>query len=527
MLSRLGDPAAPIIKRRTVELHPGLDISFQRVNRWLDNCVANHPECRLSSGPSEGNIELPTRVLDVGLESASGQVRLLESGGKRGRWIALSHCWGLTRFLRTTTENIDSLKNAIDVPTLPQTFQDAIALSRRLQIPYLWIDSLCIVQDSLADWEYESARMGDVYANAYLVIGAGATRDCTGGFLLQRAERKPSVEFKFQTPGTDTLGTASFSVAENPMAEEGDSYLNSRGWCLQEHLLARRFLQYGITQMAFICNSESVGEDRYAMVYLRDLHRQATQRSDGAIFQLESESRLRQYWQSIVMRYATRSLTKESDRLVALSAVARWLQQQIGDRYLAGLWAGNLPHDLLWVAHPPSYGNETISHRTVDGIPSWSWASIVDIEKRQIEIRVPSASGFRKLLCSVLAASTQLRTADPFGGVCGGLLRVRAPVIELGSFKDELRMRADLNAFDARDGGIYDAKTNDYIGQCFFDRGLPEWATVWVMYVYHDEGLVLVAQGEGYRRIGSFSFSRTELFGYRKILGAVQEINIE
>lgn len=106
---------------------------------WLNDCLRNHPQCETEIIP-----ELPHRVIDVG----DGRLRLLiAENGTRGHWIALSHCWGKTNSFRTTLKTIESLKSSIKWEELPKTFKDAIYVTRALGVQYLWIDSLCIIQD--------------------------------------------------------------------------------------------------------------------------------------------------------------------------------------------------------------------------------------------------------------------------------------------------------------------------------------------------------------------------------------------
>lgn len=106
---------------------------------WLNDCLRNHPQCEIRMVP-----ELPRRVIDVG----NGRPRLLiAENGARGHWVALSHCWGKTNTFKTTLKTIESLKSCIEWKELPTTFQHAILVTRALGVQYLWIDSLCIIQD--------------------------------------------------------------------------------------------------------------------------------------------------------------------------------------------------------------------------------------------------------------------------------------------------------------------------------------------------------------------------------------------
>jgi len=94
---------------------------------------------------------LPTRVLDLGVSGSPGTVKLVETNGQQGQYIALSHCWGATNSFLTTRETIESRKIGFLPDQAPATFRDAIIVARCLEIRYLWIDSLCIIQEDTAD----------------------------------------------------------------------------------------------------------------------------------------------------------------------------------------------------------------------------------------------------------------------------------------------------------------------------------------------------------------------------------------
>lgn len=140
------------------------------ISTWIKDCHDDHPACK----PSTSSGTLPTRVIDVGSPDGRTEPRLCDTNGEPGDYIALSHCWGGRQPLRTTKENICSMKTCIPWAKLPNTFQDAISVTRRLGIRYLWIDSLCIVQDDAQDWEREAAKMALIFEAAYITIAATA-----------------------------------------------------------------------------------------------------------------------------------------------------------------------------------------------------------------------------------------------------------------------------------------------------------------------------------------------------------------
>jgi len=175
------------------------------MSSWLDSYDLSHPEC---SHLSTRVVPLPTRVLDVSMLPGQEQLfgthqvwgdqfegrdfKLLEtSKGQTGRYAALSYCWGNTLPLITTTRSLEDHKSGIAFDELPRTLQDAIMIARYLDIGLIWIDCLCILQDSKTDWEYEAAHMADVYSNAHLTIAAARAEHCGQGFLGPRNVHVP------------------------------------------------------------------------------------------------------------------------------------------------------------------------------------------------------------------------------------------------------------------------------------------------------------------------------------------------
>ena len=131
---------------------------------------------------------LPTRLLDrSAVKNKQNSINIVEGTirPQQLRYMTLSHCWGSGTFLKLTQANATKLKNSIIVSDLPKTFQDAVMVAAIwFQCEYLWIDSLCIIQDSTEDWRKESAAMRHVYKNAWLNIAATAAKNASQGLSL-------------------------------------------------------------------------------------------------------------------------------------------------------------------------------------------------------------------------------------------------------------------------------------------------------------------------------------------------------
>jgi Heterokaryon incompatibility protein (HET) len=126
---------------REVHEYPLLEGGIERMRELLSDCVDFHPQCR---PPSETC--LPQRVIDIG--PTGNDARLYISQGEKQAYAALSHCWGSAQFLTTTKATFLARQRGIDWQDLPKTFQDAIEVCRTIDIRYIWIDSLCIIQDN-------------------------------------------------------------------------------------------------------------------------------------------------------------------------------------------------------------------------------------------------------------------------------------------------------------------------------------------------------------------------------------------
>jgi len=129
-------------------------------------------------------LQTPAGMLDV-IDMTSPIVALVEK--MHGRYICLSHCWGRQSHFRLTRETLSQMRAGLEIWRLAKNFQDAIQITRLLGIRYLWIDALCILQDSHLDWELESAKMGQYYKNSWLTISAGMSDGAADGLLAKHS----------------------------------------------------------------------------------------------------------------------------------------------------------------------------------------------------------------------------------------------------------------------------------------------------------------------------------------------------
>jgi hypothetical protein len=230
------------------------------IKQWLTDCDTEHQKCTPERHGSTDR-PLPTRLIDVG-RTGDPTVRLLETRPEdAGEWIALSHQWGTAKHFSTNVGNLAEHKRGLDYKDLPGTFKDAVTVTRALGQPYLWIDSICIVQGEGGDWQEESKRMEDVYNGAYCVIAASCADGHYDGFLHERQKR----DYVATQPVGCNTQVYICEPIDNFKEHVLDGALNSRGWVLQEHALARRTVFFTEKQTYFECGEGVRCESMFKM----------------------------------------------------------------------------------------------------------------------------------------------------------------------------------------------------------------------------------------------------------------------
>lgn len=173
-----------------------------RLSLWLTisftqhNAMAPCQDCQdiaFASQPNEERDYVLKESLDVLERSAHDDIRLQIHSGRTVRYITLSYCWGSRHPIKTTLENLRAHQERIPFRDLPLSFQDVVTICRRLDIQYLWIDSLCIIQDSQEDWATQSAMMADIYQGAYFTLALASGEDSHQPILSQR-KQVPSIK---------------------------------------------------------------------------------------------------------------------------------------------------------------------------------------------------------------------------------------------------------------------------------------------------------------------------------------------
>jgi hypothetical protein len=328
------------------------------VRFWIRRCTEEHRACcSYQNGPQF----VPTRLIHLG-SGSSLQPRLCITHDipKDTKYVTLSHCWGRLDILKLQKSNMNNMMHLINISQLCQTFLDAIEVAEMLGVQYIWIDSLCIIQDSPDDWTHESAMMGNVYGNSWRNIAATNTQDGSHGMLSAFRSRKSlnaqELRAKVKLNSNDVIFSGNSANLWREEIVRGP--LRSRGWVVRELVLSHRVLHFGKHQIFWDC-----GEFRACESFLTGTPWSFGKDSMGVICpgvislmirRLESSGRVPEdinwlkalKWMMLIEEYSACRLTVPSDRLIAISGLAKSLDFEC--RYLAGLWSTYLPLQMLW-----------------------------------------------------------------------------------------------------------------------------------------------------------------------------------
>ncbi|PMD45655.1 HET-domain-containing protein [Hyaloscypha variabilis F] len=512
-----GNPTARYINRRPRIYDVASESSFQIANGWLSTCHSSHDSC-----PPIKPVQLPTRVIDVGT-STSDQQKLIRTESALGHYAALSYCWGVQpQPLITTESNVETLYKNIPTSSLAKTIQEAIFVTRQLGLRYIWIDAICIIQDSAADRDAELSRMGEIYETATITIVAASAKHCRQGFLQRRLYPWRAQEWKsFKLPFSCPDGAQGELIIEptDPYFS-GDQPINHRGWTLQEFLLPQRKLIYSTTQLLWQCHSvqaelgnsakKTLGIGRGLIkVQILPMLLSSHEHFSSPDQKLDAESLhdIRFNWQILVEHYSTRSLTNKDDILPAFSGIATKFARFLREEYKAGLWYSessdsDFIQELLWNLRIDKGVSELdwARQNNLYTAPSWSWAGHQGSVSWQF---LPSLFTVADKACYIEECSVQLAGLAPFGKVNGGRLRLRVKTRKLesigtGHVVDDFQYM--VNVLEDDEVSIFLDDTVEHLAARFTPRYL------WCILLTVNGGLLVVPYDENrWVRIGMFS----------------------
>ncbi|KAF2497883.1 HET-domain-containing protein [Lophium mytilinum] len=420
-----------LVSQPTISGDTASESAFEWASRTLRNCINSHKKCKL-----DRNTKLPTRVLDVGASQQSSlenaiEVKLVQSSGFSAQYACLSHCWGTSKQITTTSKNMDAHMKGIAWESLPKTFHDAIVFTRRLRLRYLWIDSLCIIQDDKNDWAKESAQMAAIYQNSYITLVATKSGNGSGGCFSSATpmdqDHPLTPPFVESIAGEEKSITRSRIFVREQLVHFNDINttehpLISRGWVYQERLLAPRVLHFCAKELVWECQEGVDCEcNNYDSAPMKELEKfkVAEMLEDWALPKRRHQTRrpVTLLWHQMVQRYSRLALTKRSDKLPAIAGLAREIGRCKPGKYLAGLWEDSLYDDLLWEADDKC-AERLGSYRA----PSWSWASV----NGSVRFSLPGEGTISDGFLVLGAICTPIREGDDYGELREAHLDIKA-----------------------------------------------------------------------------------------------------
>ncbi|KAF4906973.1 hypothetical protein CGCVW01_v012693 [Colletotrichum viniferum] len=386
-----------------------LDLAYS----WFRECTSRHTrKCKAHSGQTEG--WLPSGIIDIGSHGDTQWKLLITSTdailSESLLYLTLSYRWGDdVQHELLTSSTMSQFRQGVEISSLPKTFQDTVIVARRLGIRYIWIDCLCIIQDSRDDWETEAPEMRHVYVNAACNIAASASDDADRGLFRSRDRRDIR-------PGLVTSTLASGHPKTFYIFDKGywdrhllGGSLHRRGWVFQERFLGPRQLYFTQHQALWECLEEHKCEGFPRGIPLHTSFK-------------DTERLLKPFeelWCNHVTAYAQCHFTKPEDKLYAFSGIAKLFQEVSSDRYLAGIWRSRVLYLLNWSVFTPK-PKLSVQYRA----PSWSWASVDG------PLKMHTYFGRYNFQVTVL----EMEVTTKSGGqdvvdVTGGFIKLRGPLI--------------------------------------------------------------------------------------------------
>ena len=446
------DNSPPILKK--MEKDPASKRSFEIASRWLKNCSENHSSCR---PPTEFQ-KPPRRLIHVGNKTQNLSLVETFPDLQHVEWLSLSYCWGGKSLMELTNATMNTLKNGIPLTAFDATIQDAVLVTRGLGISYIWIDALCILQDG-NEWSEEASKMNEIYGGSTVTIVIASSDSVKNGFLKERDLNYIPIAYS-----TDEVKDHRAKLFLSPEWDDSEREYNGpwskRGWTMQEGLLPNRLLHYTASQIIWKCCEEQSFE-RGITERVEDRISKALTYSDydeigfgsGFLWQLPPFLRFKSFknhlpinldyplmshsdtfrlWYDLVEDYTPRRFEKFSDRLPAISGLAKVYGDMIRNpTYVAGLWKEDLIRGLLWHVE-----GATLVPKRLEGnastlpedFPSWSWTSVgYEVVKNDLK----TDDGLRALseIENMHVVLVDLR--DPFGAVESGSVTITGPLRRL------------------------------------------------------------------------------------------------
>lgn len=395
-----------------------LDLAYQ----WYKDCVDTHENCQKT--PLSKSRWMPTRLIDIG-NTNEWFLKLADEdlvSAPSPSYMTLSYRWSPEPRILLLSSSMNEFRRGVSYERLPQTFRDFIQVVRRFHVRYVWIDSLCIVQDSRDDWETEAPKMRYVYGNSVCTIAASAADSHSGMSHSRTAENiQPGIiEASNLLPGSRQY----FMLDENYWKRHLHSgALHSRGWAFQEMILAPRVLYFSRKQILWECLTEHKCEGFPHGIPFHESSKSIdslmlVEPNDKTSLHAPMQNHTLQHWMDLVDKYSHCDFTNPEDKLWAFSGIAELFSEAAGGRYFAGLWESRLLDTMDWRVNSRR-PRLSLTYRA----PSWSWASI----DGPVFFDLPC---FRyHHLVEILEVKIEPTKGNYLGGISDAFLRLKGPLV--------------------------------------------------------------------------------------------------
>jgi Heterokaryon incompatibility protein (HET) len=335
-------------------------MDIEMMGHWLQKCDAEHgAQCRRPFGMEPSQIGSTSLLIDV-------RNKCLVDANASSRYACLSYVWGGAKTLKTGKENLGSLKqvNSLEVrrDEIPRTIRDTINLVDQLGIPYLWVDSLCIIQDDAESKHDQIHAMAGIYAGAYVTIIAANGWDADHGLRGIQGVTSPRQ--------LSTFLKSDFEENLQPYS----SIWYSRGWTFQEMLFSPRKIMFQYQLAVWECNEAAWHESslsRMSQPFSVPDHFHPNVSPWQAQIQLSAWPHIRQYI-ALVRDYSRRKLTYSDDAFPAITSLLSVMSASFSGGFISGLPEMFFDEALLWQPREPMQRRLTSPDR--DNPPTWSWA---------------------------------------------------------------------------------------------------------------------------------------------------------
>jgi hypothetical protein len=392
-----------LCKRAIFSSASGKSLAFEDrvvdVRSWIKECEG-HETCKKAFLEKDHGY-LPTRLIHLSTTAEGNQIvaRLVSSSElnqqdhQHIKYTTVSHRWGIGDLgPLTTTRALEPIhRKEIDPAKIPKTFMDAFRVTLSIGVEYIWIDSLCILQDDALDWELESACMFEIYGGGFLNIAAMDAKDGSEGCYLDALKPSIGVDLSekwlpFNIGFTEQPLRVYIRCGTSSPVRPASSLLNTRGWVFQEVTLPRRLLYCGRDQFWFQCKERSFSED--GTLFMASALHLTTLMVGKPGWRVNAEK-----WWLWAETMTNREFTVMSDRIPAMAGIVKMYQKVNSatsmtkrevmpsatlpqDRHdpepVLGMWKERLPLDLGWKV----FGWETMNRLFMPNCPSWTWISM-------------------------------------------------------------------------------------------------------------------------------------------------------